>query len=155
MCSRFLGFIGALMFGTLSYFEHLRSVQTSFLLNVYLIFTIFFDTARSRTYALDDGLNQISIIFTTRVGVKLFLAIFEARGKGSLLLPGYTDIPPEAAAGVYNRALFWWQNALFKDGFKKTLSIDDLFKLDKHLRANYLHKAIKSVWEKSKFDIPE
>ncbi|KAJ4299242.1 hypothetical protein N0V90_004486 [Kalmusia sp. IMI 367209] len=141
-------FIGALVLGVLSYFEHLRCIQTSFLLNVYLLFTIIFDTARSRSYALDQRLNQISIVFTTRVGVKLFLAIFEARGKGSLLLPGYTDYPPEAASGVYNRSLFWWQNSLFRKGFKSTLSIDDLFQLDKHLRAEYLHQAIKSAWGK-------
>ena len=146
--SAVLSLIGSLVLALLSYFEHLRSVQTSFILNVYLLFTILFDTARSRSYALEQGLNQISIVFTTRVGVKLFLAIFEAKEKGSLLLPDAPSYPPEAASGVYNRSLFWWQNALFKQGFKKTLSVDDLFQLDKHLRANYLHPLIQTAWEK-------
>ncbi|KAL1591926.1 hypothetical protein SLS60_011518 [Paraconiothyrium brasiliense] len=138
----------ALILGTLSYFEHSRCIRTSFLLNVYLIFTVIFDTARSRSYSLDEQLNQISILFTTRVGVKLFLAGFEARGKGGLLLPGYTNDPPEAAAGVYNRSLFWWQNALFKKGFSNTLSIDDLYQLDRYLQAEYLHAVIGSAWDK-------
>jgi hypothetical protein len=146
--------VGALILGTLSYFEHLRSIRTSFLLNVYLLFTIVFDTARSRTYSLVPELNEISILFTTRVGVKVFLAVFEARSKGHLLLPGYTDYPPEAASGVYNTSLFWWQNALLKKGFNKVLSIDDLFQLDKHLRAEYLHGIIKAAWDKGRSLFP-
>ncbi|KAF2439489.1 hypothetical protein P171DRAFT_490190 [Karstenula rhodostoma CBS 690.94] len=146
--SAVLNLVGALVLGALSYFEHSRCIRTSFWLNVYLLFTVVFDTARSRSYSLDEQLNQISILFTTRVGVKVFLAVFEARGKGNLLLSGYTDEPPEAAAGVYSRSLFWWQNALFKKGFKNTFSIDDLYQLDKYLRAEYLHGIIKSAWGK-------
>lgn len=142
-----IGLVGALMLGVLSYFEHLRSVRTSFLLNVYLLFTIIFDTARSRTFALVPELNEISILFTTRIGVKVFLAVFEAKGKGSLLLSGYTSYPPEATSGMYNRALFWWQNALLKKGFKNVLSIEDLFHLDKPLYAEYLQRIIKSAWD--------
>jgi hypothetical protein len=76
--------------------------------------------------------------------------IFEARGKSSILLPDYTDYPPEATAGVYSRALFWWQNQLFRQGFSNTLSVDDLFELDKHLRADYLQQKIQSAWRKGK-----
>jgi ATP-binding cassette subfamily C (CFTR/MRP) protein 1 len=142
--------VGALVLGALSYFEHSRCVQTSFLLNVYLLFTVIFDTARSRSYSLDEQLNQISILFTTRVGVKVFLAGFEARGKGSLLLSGYTGDPPEATAGVYNRSLFWWQHALLKKGFNSTLSIDDLYQLDRYLHADYLNEIMRSAWDKGK-----
>lgn len=85
--------------------------------------------------------------------MKLFLAVFEARGKGSLLLPGYCNDTPEAAAGVYNRSLFWWQNALFKKGFSKTLSIDDLYQLDKYLHAEHLHHVIGSAWARGEFHI--
>lgn len=142
--------VGALVLGTLSYFEHMRSIRTSFLLNVYLLFTIAFDTARSRSYSLAPELSEISILFTTRAGIKVFLAIFEARSKAHLLLPGYTDFPPEAGSGVYNRSLFWWQNALLKKGYSNILSIDDLFQLDKHLRAEHLHELIKTAWDKGK-----
>ena len=147
------GLVGALVLGALSYFEHLRSVRTSFLLNVYLLFTIIFDTARSRTFSLIPELNEISILFTTRVGVKVFLAIFEAKGKGSLLLSDYTSHPPEATSGMYNQALFWWQNALLKKGFKNVLSVDDLFQLDRYLRAEYLQRTIKSAWDRGKFKV--
>lgn len=109
-----------------------------------------FDAARSRSYSLDSSLEIVSVLFTTRVGVKLFLAIFEARGKRSLLLPEYVDCPPEATSGMYSRALFWWQNELLKKGFSNAIAVDDLFDLDKHLRAEYLHRLIQSAWEKCK-----
>jgi hypothetical protein len=99
---------------------------------------------------MQEGFEVVSVLFTTRVGVKLFLAIFEARGKHSLLLPEYVDIPPEASAGVYSRALFWWQNALFRKGFSNAITVDDLFHLDKHLRADYLQHKIQSAWQKGK-----
>lgn len=97
---------------------------------------------------MDSHLEVISVLFTTRVGVKLFLAIFEARGKKSLLLPDFADCPPEATSGVYSRALFWWQHELFKKGFSNVLCVDDLFQLDKHLRSDYLHASVRAAWEK-------
>ncbi|KAF2276608.1 uncharacterized protein EI97DRAFT_377023 [Westerdykella ornata] len=146
--SAVLSFVGAVTLGLQSYFEHQRTVRTSLLLNVYLCITVLFDAARSRTFSISNNLEVISVLFTTRVGVKLFLAIFEARGKSHLLLPEFADAPPEAISGIYSRALFWWQNQLFRHGFSNTLSVDDLFQLDKHLRADYLQQRIESGWRK-------
>lgn len=149
IASAVMSLLGAIVLCLLSYFEHLRSIRTSLLLNIYLLVTVIFDAARSRSYSLDSDLGVISVLFTTRVGVKLFLAIFEARGKRSLLLPAFADCPPEATSGVYSRALFWWQHELFKKGFSNVLSVDDLFHLDKHLRSDHLHTIIRSAWEKA------
>ncbi|KAF2873543.1 P-loop containing nucleoside triphosphate hydrolase protein [Massariosphaeria phaeospora] len=147
--SAILNFIGALVLCLLSFFEHLRTIRTSFLLNIYLLVTILFDATRSRSYSLVSNLETISVLFTTRVGVKLFLAIFEARGKRSILLPEFASCPPEAVSGVYSGALFWWQNELFRKGFSNTFTVDDLFHLDKHLRSEYLHHLIQSAWDKA------
>jgi len=154
IASAVMSLLGAIVLCLLSYFEHLRSIRTSLLLNLYLLVTVVFDAARSRSYSLDSDLGVISVLFTTRVGVKLFLAIFEARGKRSLLLPEFADCPPEATSGVYSRALFWWQHELFRKGFSNVLSVDDLFHLDKHLQSDYLHSIIRSAWEKGKSSSP-
>ncbi|CAJ2506119.1 Uu.00g002490.m01.CDS01 [Anthostomella pinea] len=143
-----LSLIGALVLALLSYFEHQRSVRTSVLINFYLFFTVIFDTARSRSWSLLPELDTISTLFTTRVGVKVFLVILEARGKGSLLRSEFADVPPEATAGLFSQALFWWQNELFRRGFSNVLSVDDLFQLDKHLGAEYLHHRIRSTWDR-------
>ncbi|KAF2475450.1 canalicular multispecific organic anion transporter 1 [Lindgomyces ingoldianus] len=147
VASAIISVVGALVLCLLSYFEHLRSVQTSFLLNVYLLVTVVFDAARSRSFSLDNNLESISVVFTTRVGIKVFLAIFEAKGKRSILLPEYAETPLEATSGIYSRAFFWWQIGLFRQGFSNTLSVDNLFQLDKHLRSGFLLQVIQSAWE--------
>jgi ATP-binding cassette subfamily C (CFTR/MRP) protein 1 len=100
---------------------------------------------------MESSLELVSALFTTRVGVKLFLAIVEAWGKRSILLPEHANYPPETTSGVYSRVFFWWQNALFRNGFKNNLKVDDLFDLDKHLRSEYLYQLIQSKWESCEY----
>ncbi|KAF1838182.1 canalicular multispecific organic anion transporter 1 [Decorospora gaudefroyi] len=148
LSSAALNFVGTLVLGCLSFGEHLRSIRPSFLLNVYLLLTTLFDIARSRSYALDPDLDLIATVFASRLGVKVLLAILEAQEKRKLLLPEFIDCPPEATSGVYKRATFWWLNSLFKKGFSNSLAVDDLFQLDKHLRADYLHHTLETGWAK-------
>jgi ATP-binding cassette subfamily C (CFTR/MRP) protein 1 len=145
-----LSLVGALALTVLSAFEHMRSSRPSWLLNVYLLFTVLFDIARSRTYSLRPDLDTIATVFTSRVALKLILAIIEAKSKRRLLLPQFADSPPESVSGPYKRALFWWLNALFKKGFSESLTVDDLFHLDKHLQSDYLHHTIGSCWNRCK-----
>jgi ATP-binding cassette subfamily C (CFTR/MRP) protein 1 len=145
-----LSFVGAVLLGFLSFVEHLRSIRPSFSLNVYLLFTTLFDIERSRTYALEPDLDLVATIFASRLGIKVFLSILEAREKRRLLLPEFADCPPEATSGVYKRATFWWLNELFKKGFSNSLTVDDLFQLDKHLQADYLHHILGSAWSRCK-----
>jgi len=128
----------------------MRTVRPSLLLNVYLLLTVIFDIARSRSYSLTTDLDTIATVFNTRVGVKLILAIIEARPKRRLLLPSFSSYPPEATSGPYKRALFWWLNALFKKGYSESLTVDDLFHLDKHLQSDYLHHLLGSKWDRCK-----
>jgi ATP-binding cassette subfamily C (CFTR/MRP) protein 1 len=116
--------------------------------------TLIFDIARSRTYSLTTELDTIATVFTSRVAVKLLLAILEAQPKTRLLLPEFANVPPEATSGPYKRALFWWLNALFKKGYSNSLTVDDLFHLDKHLQADYLHHILGSAWDRCKIHFP-
>jgi ATP-binding cassette subfamily C (CFTR/MRP) protein 1 len=142
--------VGALALVVLSFLEHMRSIRPSWLLNVYLLVTVVFDIVRSRTYSLRPDLDTIATVFTSRVAFKLILAIIESRPKRKLLLAPFADCPPEATSGPYKRALFWWLNALFKKGYSESLTIDDLFHLDKHLQSNYLHHLLGSSWDRCK-----
>lgn len=129
----------------------MRSIRPSFILNVYLLSSVVFDIARSRSLSLQTYNGMISSLFSARVGIKAFLVILEAREKRGILLTPYDNCPPEATSGFYNRAFFWWQNSLFKRGFSNTLTVDDLFDLDKHLRSDYLQRLLQSSWEKCEF----
>jgi len=145
-----ISFVGALLLGCLSYVEHMRTIRPSFLLTVYLLFTSIFDIERSRSYGLSPELEHVATVFGPRLGLKVFLAIVEARDKRRHLLPDFANNPPEATSGMYKRATFWWLNPLFKKGFSATLSIEDLFQLDKHLQADYLHHLLGSSWARVK-----
>jgi ATP-binding cassette subfamily C (CFTR/MRP) protein 1 len=152
--SAVLSVVGALAMLVLSLFEHMRTIRPPLLLNLYLALTVILDIARSRSYSLTPGFETISMVFNTRVAVKLILAIIEARPKVRLLLPVYASCPPEATSGPYKRALFWWLNALLKKGFSESLTVDDLFHLDKHLQSHYLHHLLGSSWDRCKFVPP-
>jgi ATP-binding cassette subfamily C (CFTR/MRP) protein 1 len=145
-----LSLVGSLVLIVLSSFEHMRSIRPSWLLNVYLLLTVIFDISRSRTYSLSPDLDAIATVFTSRVAVKLILAIIEARPKRRLLLPQFANSTPEAMSGPYKRALFWWLNSLFQKGYSESLAVEDLFDLDKHLQSGYLHRLLGSSWERCK-----
>lgn len=143
--------VGVLVLSLLSYAEHVRSVKPSFILNTYLFCSLLFDIARSRTLWLrsEDSFNTtIAIITTVAVGVKCLLFILEAIEKRHILQSEYAGYPPEATAGFYNRAMFWWLNPLFKIGFKGALRVEDLFALDKELGSERLLARFSQKWSK-------
>ncbi|KAI1930027.1 hypothetical protein LOZ60_001286 [Ophidiomyces ophidiicola] len=142
---------GAAGFCLLSYFEHVRSVKPSFLLNVYFLFTILFDAARSRTLWLrrdDDYGFMIALAFTVTVGLKAVILIFEACSKRGILKAEYRSYPPEATAGIINRSLFWWLNPLFWFGYSNFMTMEDLYSLDKHLVSERVHQRLETAWGK-------
>lgn len=140
--------VSCLALGILSYAEHTRSVRPSLILNGYLFLSLLFDIVRARTLWLQEYNHKIAIVFSVAVAVKCLLLLLEAGGKREILRPSYQGYPPEATSGIYNRAFFWWLNALFKKGFSQTLLLANLFALDKHLRSEYLQDLLSSTWKK-------
>lgn len=143
--------IGVLALALLSFAEHTRSVRPSFILNTYLFCSLLFDIARSRTLwlrSVDAFNNILAIVATVAVGVKFVLFALEAVEKRHILKSEYTGYPPEATAGFYNRAVFWWLNPLFKIGFTGVLRVEDLFLLDKELSSERLLARFDEKWSK-------
>jgi hypothetical protein len=143
--------VGVLALGLLSYAEHTHSVRPSFILNTYLFCSLLFDIARSRTLWLRrvDSFNEIiAIVTTVAVAVKLVLFVLEAVEKRNILKSEYAGYPPEATAGFYSRAVFWWLNPLFKIGFTGFLRVDDLSVLDKQLSSERLLAKFEETWSK-------
>ncbi|KAK4247619.1 ABC transporter [Corynascus novoguineensis] len=134
----------------LSYLEHTRIVRPSSLLVTFVFATLICDVARVRTLWLrsQDQLNQlIAILSTAAVGVKALGLVLETLNKRQSLRPEYQDYPPEATSGIFNRSFFWWLNPLFKQGYRHDLEVEDLFVIDKHLKASYEHTRFQKTWD--------
>ncbi|KAB8210491.1 P-loop containing nucleoside triphosphate hydrolase protein [Aspergillus parasiticus] len=78
--------------------------------------------------------------------VKALLLLLEIVEKRRILKSVYAKYPPEATGGIFNRFLFWWLNPLFKTGFSKLLSVEDLYTLDKQLTSKTLHNSLETMW---------
>lgn len=150
--------LGSLFLCALSYAEHTRSVRPSFILNVYLLFSLLFDIARARTLWLRDTVSfneTIAIVTTSAVGIKAIILVLEAVEKRNILKSEFATYPPEATASFYNRAVFCWLNPLFKIGYRNFLTVDHLFLLDKELSSERLLATFEERWSKGKCGISD
>lgn len=143
-----LSFIGTLAIYPLSYMEQTRSVRPSALLEVYLFASLVLDIPQARTLFLRHDEVAIAAVFTASIFAKLTLWVLEAQAKTKHLKNPYKGYPPEATHGVWNRTFFWWLNPLFMKGFKKLLSIEDLYQTDPSLSSTLLRERIQSSWER-------
>ncbi|KAI9368784.1 P-loop containing nucleoside triphosphate hydrolase protein [Aspergillus egyptiacus] len=142
---------GSLFLCVLSYMEHSRSVRPSILLELYLLITLLFDITRTRTLWLrdhGDSAKLMAIIGSFSVGVKVVLILLEGWQKRAILKEKYRNYPPEALAGIPNRAFFWWLNTLFFMGFFKLLRVEDLYPLDRRLESARLRDLLDGRWTK-------
>ncbi|KAJ5740717.1 hypothetical protein N7493_000589 [Penicillium malachiteum] len=149
--------IGSLVLIVLSYAEHTRSVRPSFILNAYLLITLLFDAARARTLwlrSIDSFNDIIATVTSIAMCAKLVLVVLEAVEKRRILKEEYQGYPPEATAGFYSQAMFYWLNPLFKLGYTGTLNVEDLFALDKQLSSERLLNAFEERWRNVKNKTP-
>jgi ATP-binding cassette subfamily C (CFTR/MRP) protein 1 len=143
-----LSLLVAIAILTLSYIEHIRAIRPSFLLNIYLSCAILSDMVQIRTLYLRDHGSLIASVQVAGLAVKIILLILEAQTKRSYLKLPYSDYPPEAISGIFNRTFFVWINPMFMIGFQKILALEDLYSVDKHLLSEHLRQVIQISWRK-------
>lgn len=132
----------------LSATEHRKSVKPSTLLSIYLLLSIFLDGVQLRTLFIRHYPSSIAGVLTAAFAVKVLLLIAESQSKRPYLRSPYRHYPPESTSGIFNRTLFWWLNGLFLGGFRKLLSLEDLFQPDEALKSAPLKVKIESIWER-------
>ncbi|KAK0620017.1 hypothetical protein B0T14DRAFT_537621 [Immersiella caudata] len=116
--------------------EDVRSLRPSSLISTYLLFTLISDAARALTLWLRQPWSPLAATLTSRTAVK----------KRRYLKNEYQDPPPESTSGIINRRFLWWTNRLFREGFKKLLTYQDLYTLDSRLTPAELSRAITKAW---------
>lgn len=136
---------GILTIALLSYVEHHRTLRPSLLIEAYFFLTIIFDAARARTFWLIGTVNGTAAMTTVWLILKIVILVVEARSKQNILRPEYQSASPEAISGLCSKMVFWWLNPLFRAGYSKTLSLNDLLPLDKHLTSNYLYHKLRTT----------
>ncbi|KAI0142611.1 ABC transporter type 1, transmembrane domain-containing protein [Hypoxylon sp. NC0597] len=150
--SSVLAFTSAVCMVVVSRLEHSRSPRPSNLLNAYLLVTILTDVAQTRTLWLASTNYDeftFSRLFTTAVSIKALMLVLESQHKSRWVRWDAKEHSPEETSGLFGLGAFLWLNRLFLTGYKKVLTLDDLYPLDQNMASERLQiklaKCIKAI----------
>lgn len=118
--------INGLLLLFVSHAEHTRSLHPSTLITVYLLLTLLFDCAITRTLWLLPDTDVIATLVTTTTVTKLLVLVAEVWEKRSILLSRYRHVSPEMTSSILSLGVFWWLNPLLRTGFGRFLAFADL-----------------------------
>ncbi|KAK7192380.1 Canalicular multispecific organic anion transporter 1-like protein 2 [Paraphaeosphaeria sporulosa] len=148
-----LKLVSASIMVVLSIIDHSRSPRPSLLLSVYLSVTMLLDAAEARTLFLSaDGKPEViySSLFCATVALKVLILLLEAKQKTSWVHWDEKEHSPEETSGLFSIGVFFWLNEMFMLGYRKVLSVDDLYPLDKALDSKALHDKFSGEMNYSK-----
>jgi hypothetical protein len=140
--SSILKLLAALFMVTLSLVDHSKSPRPSVLLSSYLFLTLLLDAVQTRTLFLsseDKPELTYSSIFGAAVALKVGILLLEAQRKSRWLGWDDKEHSPEETSSIFSLGVFFWLNNIFLDGYKKILTINDLYALDSSLSGERLH----------------
>ncbi|RYP55071.1 hypothetical protein DL769_010249 [Monosporascus sp. CRB-8-3] len=153
IASSVLKLVSALFMITLSLVDHSKSPRPSVLLNSYLFLTLLLDAAQARTLFLSSGDKPeltYSSIFSAAIAVKVGILLLEAQRKSRWVSWDEKEHSPEETSGIFSLGVFFWLNKIFLEGYKKVLTIKDLYPLDTTLSGKSLHEEFSRNMDYSK-----
>ena len=142
-----LSLIDTVFFCFLSYFEHGRNIRPSAVLGTYLFFSLLFDIVRIRTLWLIGQDTNEARVFTTSVVLKVCMLCFEVKEKRHYLTGEDKSRGPEELSSILSRGVYYWLNQLISQGYRKVLSLEDLYPLDDQLLAKSLQARFSEQWD--------
>ncbi|KAI0113106.1 putative ABC multidrug transporter [Daldinia grandis] len=125
----------------LSYFDHGKSPRPSILLGAYLFWTFLFDITQARTFWLASQTRPevaFSAVFTATLVTKVAIILLEAQRKAKWVIWNAKEHSPEETSSIFDLGVYSWLNWLFLEGYRKVLSIKDLYPLDQNMAAGRL-----------------
>lgn len=154
VASTALQFLAAIFMAALSFMDHNRSPRPSVLLSSYLLVTLLFDIAETRTFWLASATKSEIIftsVYTATTAVKAGLLLLEAQHKTRWVnWDTKENHSPEETSGIFDLGVFFWLNALFKNGYRSILRIEDLYPLDHSMQGKTLSEQFRSNLEYDK-----
>ncbi|KAI3392009.1 hypothetical protein diail_6336 [Diaporthe ilicicola] len=142
IASSVLKLVSALLMITLSIVDHSKSPRPSVVLSSYLFLTLLLDAAQARTLFLSSEHKPeitYSAIFSAAITLKAGILLLEAQRKSRWIRWDEKEHSPEETSGVFSLGIFSWLNTMFLDGYRKILTINDLYPLDSTLSGKALH----------------
>lgn len=55
---------------------------------------------------------------------------------------------PESNVSMFSRLTFWWINDLIMTGYNRTLTREDMWKVDDNESSRYLTQQLQTAWDK-------
>ena len=153
IASSVLKLVSALFMITLSLVDHSKSPRPSVLLSSYLFLTLLLDATQSRTLFLSSGDKPeltYSSIFSVAIALKIGILLLEARQKSAWVSWDEKEHSPEETSGIFSLGVFFWLNRLFLVGYRKVLTMKDLYPLDSSLNSELLHEEFSRNMDYSK-----
>lgn len=138
----------------LSELEHRRSARPSILLNSYLFLTILLDAVQIRTIWLASTTHDEAVItqlITAALVLKAVISFLESQHKTRWLQLHEKSQSPEETTGVYGLGAYLWLNSLFLAGWRKVITMNDLYPLDSSMSARALEERLGSMMSKKKY----
>jgi len=145
--SGILSTIAATCIIPLLHFNHTRSVRSSSLLSLYLIFSPLLDIPLLRTLELRGDPSSIIVLTASALLLKTVLLLLETLPKQHYLRPEYQQSSPESKAGIVNRSFMWWLVGLFGLSHRGALQPDSLYILDHELASDFLCDRVSLAWK--------
>lgn len=115
--------------------------------------TLLLDAAQARTLFLssdEKSESTYSAIFAAAVAVKAGILLLEACHKSKWVSWDAKKHSPEETSGILSLSVFFWLNRMFLTGYKKILTLEDLYPLDSAFDAKLLHDRFAAKMDYSK-----
>ena len=148
-----LKLVSAILMITLSVVDHSRSPRPSVLLSIYLSTSLVLDATQARTLFLASGSKPeltYSSIFTAAIALKAVILMLEAKQKSSWVCWDEKEHSPEETSSIFSLGIFFWLNKMFRLGYSKILTVEDLYPLDSSMKSKSLHNRFSKNIDYSK-----
>ncbi|KAF2277337.1 putative ATP-binding cassette transporter [Westerdykella ornata] len=124
-----LAFIAATSVVILSHYEHTKSYRPSFLIALNLSVTALLGAARTRTYWLIEGKENLAKTSLAALVVQLVVISLESASKRNHIVD-VIGVLSEELAGFMSRSLFIWLNQVMITGYRRLLTPADVRPID-------------------------
>ena len=151
LASSILCSIGALFIGAVLYAGHRYSPSPAIPLSIYLSVTLLLDMAKTRSFFLREGIDDIAALSVVTLAAKLAIIVAEEVPKTRYIdKQRFPSLSGEAVGGFWSRSMLVWVNDTLLIGFKRRLEVEDLPPMGPTFSSERLYNEFLPIWRKRK-----